>query len=475
MNRKRRSPDRNELSLGDLLYWLMRKKWLILLVTAAAAVGGYFYAYATHIPQYTTTATMVFNVTQQSSNPLNTADTLRLVDTFSEIVKSNRVAEQVCDALDLTLSAEEVKSFVSVSVMENTPLVKIQVTTTDPMLSYNIAQQMMIYSPQVINETLKTGSVNVLDQPKEPTAPIPFAPLKNILIFAVVAFLVMCLGVVVYSLVFTKVKNARDVEQNFDSEVIGEIPHVKGRDKKRAHLITDNDMPDSFLEAYASYSIILMRELERLQTKRFMITSTHQAEGKSTVAINTAMSLVKAGKRVLLLDVDLKRPTVYRRIAPEKTAIDIHSLIEKKVPAQSAILKTDCGFDILPCTYPTKESSNLLSLINFDELLKEVEAQYDYIIFDTPPVGIISDAMLLMKYVNTVVFVIKQEESTIRMIADTVERLDKAGAEIVGMVLNDIRHHNLGSGYSYKYGYAYHYKYARYYSDMDKAKKDDHN
>ena len=282
------------------------------------------------------------------------------------------------------------------------------------------------------------------------------------------------LGRSVYSLIFTKVKNARDVEQNFDSEVIGEIPHVKGRDKKRAHLITDNDMPDSFLEAYASYSIILMRELERLQTKRFMITSTHQAEGKSTVAINTAMSLVKAGKRVLLLDVDLKRPTVYRRIAPEKTAIDIHSLIEKKVPAQSAILKTDCGFDILP-VLSDQRILHLLSLINFDELLKEVEAQYDYIIFDTPPVGIISDAMLLMKYVNTVVFVIKQEESTIRMIADTVERLDKAGAEIVGMVLNDIRHHNLGSGYSYKYGYAYHYKYARYYSDMDKAKKDDHN
>lgn len=83
--------------------------------------------------------------------------------------------------------------------------------------------------------------------------------------------------------------------------------------------------------------------------------------------------------------------------------------------------------------------------------------------------------MLLMKYVNTVVFVIKQEECTIRMITDTVERLDKAGAEIVGMVLNDIRHHNLGSGYTYKYGYAYHYKYARYYSDTDKTKNNDHN
>lgn len=64
----------------------MRKKWLILLVTVAAAIGGYFYAYATHVPQYTTTASMVFNITQQSSNPLNTTDTLRMVETFSEIV-----------------------------------------------------------------------------------------------------------------------------------------------------------------------------------------------------------------------------------------------------------------------------------------------------------------------------------------------------------------------------------------------------
>lgn len=79
-----------ELSLSDLLYFLMRKKWLILLVTVAAAAGGYFYSYATHVPHYSTTATMVFNVTQQSNNALNTTDTFRLVDTFLEIVKSDR-------------------------------------------------------------------------------------------------------------------------------------------------------------------------------------------------------------------------------------------------------------------------------------------------------------------------------------------------------------------------------------------------
>ena len=470
MIRKKRGAQRMELSLSDLLYFLMRKKWLILLVTVAAAAGGYFYSYATHVPHYSTTATMVFNVTQQSNNALNTTDTFRLVDTFLEIVKSDRVVEQVCDSLDLTLSGEKVKSFISISIPEDTPLVKIQVTTTDPKLSYNIAQQLTTYSPQVINEVLKTGTVNVLDEPKEPTDPIPFAPTKNILLFAVGAFLLVCLGVVVYSLIFTKIKNARDVEENFDTEVIGEVPHVKGRDKKRAHLLTDNDISDSYMEAYASYSIILMRELEKRQIKRFMITSTHQSEGKSTVAINTALGLVKAGKKVLLLDVDLKRPTVYKRISPEKATVDINSIIEKKVSAEKAILETDYGFDILPCIYPSKESSNLLSLIDFDELLAEVEKQYDYIIFDTPPVGIISDAMLLMKYVNTVVFVIKQEESTIRMIADTVDRLDKAGAEIIGMVLNDIRHHNLGSGYSYKYGYSSHYNYARYYADKDQHK-----
>ena len=193
--------------------------------------------------------------------------------------------------------------------------------------------------------------------------------------------------------------------------------------------------------------------------RRFCITSSQASEGKSITILNLAITFAETGQKVLLIDADLRRPSQARL------------LIEQASPGLSNILAGHCDEKdaIHPSTYPNLDvlfsgeippnPSELLGSPRMKALVDNLSEYYDYILVDTPPVGFVSDACLVAKTLDGMIFLVRQGKTEKEMLARCLQQVENAGVRLMGFILNGVN--GEGSG-QYRRGYRYRYKYYRY-------------
>ena len=196
------------------------------------------------------------------------------------------------------------------------------------------------------------------------------------------------------------------------------------------------------------------------------ITSSLQSEGKSSTAVNTAYALAESGAKVLLMDADLRRPSVAAKLSlartPGLTNIlvsrgDYHELLQHNPVAP--------GMDVLISGDIPPNPSELLGSNRMDMLVAELTKEYDYVIVDLPPVNVVSDAIAMSKCLDGVVMVVRSGVSEQRMLAEALRQLKLVSVRILGFVYRD----NAAGGT--KYGKKYNYKYKKYYSEYGKKRR----
>ena len=196
------------------------------------------------------------------------------------------------------------------------------------------------------------------------------------------------------------------------------------------------------------------------------ITSSLQSEGKSSTAVNTAYALAESGAKVLLMDADLRRPSVAAKLSlartPGLTNIlvsrgDYHELLQHNPVAP--------GMDVLTSGDIPPNPSELLGSNRMDMLVAELTKEYDYVIVDLPPVNVVSDAIAMSKCLDGVVMVVRSGVSEQRMLAEALRQLKLVSVRILGFVYRD----NAAGGT--KYGKKYNYKYKKYYSEYGKKRR----
>ena len=206
-----------------------------------------------------------------------------------------------------------------------------------------------------------------------------------------------------------------------------------------------------------------------------MITSTLENEGKTITAINLAMALVSSGKTVLLVDCDLRKPSIYRLLGiPQNEVRDLYETLDTPNPAEDlkqSIYRASApvGLSIIPFISLIDKRKDIFATPAFNNAINIFASQYDYVLFDTAPAYTITDTINLAGCVDGVIYIARQEYASLKIISETVEKLTNVGARMVGCVLNDIKYHKLGSGYAYKYKYYYRYYYKKYAYDHDAA------
>lgn len=224
---------------------------------------------------------------------------------------------------------------------------------------------------------------------------------------------------------------------------------MKFKNKITAELgIVDDDTPFAIREAYrALYTNVLYLNIED-KCKKIVVTSAVSGEGKTSVSTNLAITLAMnlEGKRVLLIDADMRQPTVSKMLA-----LDHHHGLSEYL----AGLDEDPRFDYLPeykLMVLTSGSRNVnpTKLIGSDRMKKLLEAceeEFDYVIIDTPPINVVTDAVLLNGIVNGYIISTMAEHSNINGVSDCIEKLERIGAEIFGIVLSGAK----TKGYEGKY------------------------
>lgn len=240
-------------------------------------------------------------------------------------------------------------------------------------------------------------------------------------------------------------------------------------------VIRINNAPFPVVEAYKALRANIQFASIGKEVRKILFTSSNPMEGKTSVSVNLAATLGQAGHRVLVIDTDLRKPRVHT-LFDMSMSPGLTNILMKGCDFHDAVKRWDeHGIDVLTCGPIPPNPSELLGSEEMKNFLDSVEEEYDYIILDTPPALFISDAAVLSKYVDGVVIVVLEGVTTFDMVKGTVDNLEKADANILGCVLNDVKLQNSG-GYRYKSRYGYYKNYYHYYDkDGERVCKEEGN
>jgi capsular exopolysaccharide synthesis family protein len=225
-------------------------------------------------------------------------------------------------------------------------------------------------------------------------------------------------------------------------------------------LISGN-VPFEYAEAFKALRTNFTHMAADGQNRKLVVTSSVPDEGKSNVAINFAISLAQVGKRVLLIDADLRKPStnVYLNIKknPEK---NVATVLAGLADLSESVVETVHGFDALLGGVTPPNPAELIGSPAMAALLDKALETYDFVIVDTPPVGLVTDAAALSALCDGVVFVIRQGFAKKNIVQGAVHKLQTVGANIIGTVIN---RYNLEDASTKDYSYYGHYgKYGKY-------------
>lgn len=314
-------------------------------------------------------------------------------------------------------------------------------------------------------ETELTGREKVVNMRVVDWAPVPLNPVKPRTVLTLFLGLVGGIGVALGLAFFVNylddsIKSQDDVETYLRLSFLGYVPNIKTNSvverDMQAHLHPQSNAAEGFRTIRATISLTHKPDKFRILS----ITSTIPSEGKSLVASNLAIVTAQTGLKTLLIDADLRRPSVHK-------AYQLHSpvglssyLMEDIDKVDRIIHKTEVpNLDVICCGSVPSTPSELIGSKRMLDFLQTLRAQYDRIILDCPPISAVSDPLIIAAMSDGVVFVTKFNKIRREHARKSVQRIQNAGIHIVGVVLNDIDFEGKDSYY-----YSYYYYQNRYYS-----------
>jgi succinoglycan biosynthesis transport protein ExoP len=350
------------LDLKDLFYLLLKWWWVPAIFVVIFPVAAYFYTNYTYVPQYTAHATMLVSSKQvriiggqvEVANDVGLSQ--KLVNTYSVILKSDRVMEMVAEDLGVAVPPSELRRHVVVApANKNTEVLVVQVRNTDPRLAANICNSIMKVAPQAIAGTVEVGSVNVVDYARVPGYPMPPLTSRNM---SVGALLGLMLGVGLVFLVRffdNTIKNGDDLRAKLGLAFLGGIPFVRKPNKTTALIIgAASGQPFrtgfGYVEAYKALRTNLRYVTQVKDSKKLLLAGALHSEGKSTTSVNLAIALAQSGRTVLLIDCDLRSPGIHKMfdLQIEKDNV-LDRVLSGRVKAEDAIVfMEETGISLLP-------------------------------------------------------------------------------------------------------------------------------
>lgn len=224
-----------------------------------------------------------------------------------------------------------------------------------------------------------------------------------------------------------------------DIPVLNTIHYFRKKKNQKAILISDSATTGDYEEELDRLTTRVESEMNKNDQKVLMVTSIRENEGKSTITVNLALNLSRRGKKVMLIDCDMRRPAVAKIFDAEvEEGTGLSDLLAGDSTLKD-VMRRDSRYKYLRCVFQNKaiaEPDKLLEDEAFKTLLCKIASRMDYVILDTPPLGIVRDAEIISAAADSVLLVIRQDLAHASEINDAVDVLDETGVTVLGCVLN---------------------------------------
>ncbi len=467
------------------------KRLILIVVLLALAVGGavYYRTDRAYTPIYASSAVFSVHASYSSTTDIlsyssfldkNTA--LMLSSTFPYVIRS----ENTMMLLRQELGTSIINGSVNATSTADSALFTLTATSSSPQDAYDILRATIRVYPTAAGSILGDTQIDIINMPGgPPTEPMnPNNALRMGLTFAFPTFLVGVVAIFLLSLTRKTVHSSEDLRRLVNLKCLAYIPCVKLKkhsNKSNLNIIITNPRISSdFNESVRNLRIKLQKALEPQKSQVLLVTSTLPNEGKTTVATNLALSLASEGKRVILIDGDLRKQSLKASLGisePSEGLVEVLSGSSKNfrllnVPKSTLLL--------LSGDETSERPQPLLDTPRMAQVLEVLREKLDYIIIDTPPAGILSDAATIAKYADAMLYVVRQDLASTTQILNSIQALSVGSVNLIGCVLNRTQagttRYGYGSKYSNGYGYKYTagYGYKRYgrYAEAEQAAKD---
>jgi succinoglycan biosynthesis transport protein ExoP len=319
---------------------------------------------------------------------------------------------------------------------------------------------------------LQTGNAELVQPADTPGSPSSPQTKRNVIFAALFGIIMGCGLAVLLERLDRRLKDPKQVSDVYGRSVIGAVPEsreIARAEQSFEELPTNEAEPMRMLRANLRYF-----NVDR-EVRSVLVTSAAPGEGKSTVAKHLASAAASTGERVLLLEADLRRPTLKTRMQL-KSDYGLSQVLAGTCSLRSAIEQTEVAgsggerrsLSVLASGPIPPNPTDLIESDRMRQVLKAVSDKYDLVVIDTPPTSVVSDAIPLVKNVDGVLVVARLGKTTRDASVHLRDQLNNLGAYVLGVVVNSVTR---GSMSGYAYGYGYGYGYAAEYTSQKKKRR----
>ncbi len=459
-----------QIRVDDIIKGAKKFGWLCVVLALVFGMTMFVYEKTHYVERYTAEATFTVSTQNKSaaiggvsvySFYYDAATANQLTQTFPLILQSNLLQDAVCEDLGLKV----LPATLSAKAIEGSNMFTITATAKDPQLAYEVLNSVIDNYPEVAKYAVGNMRFEMITAPAIPLTPSNSNDYLDSVVKAAAVGLILGMGLIaLYALSRRTIKEKSEIKEKLGCNTLGTIPQVSFKKHTRkidySILYTNNKVDSSFYDSVRVLRNVFKNSLKENE-KVVIGTSTAPSEGKTTIITNLALALADADKKILLVDGDLRNPSVATLLG-----VDVDTIKYEIETSKYRIAYLE-RYGIYFMLFKT-DGENHFKYMNSDyvkDILDSVRDNFDLVLVDTPPCGLVSDALFFTQAADAAFYVVLQDTVQISKIQSGLNNLLATDINVIGCVLNGVVESNSHYGYGYKkYGYGYGRKHRGRYS-----------
>ncbi len=449
-----------EIDIKRIIEIIFSKKLIITLIILLSVTLGYVYSYYYKKPEYKSSVTILLvadeNKTDKSLTQTDVNLNNGLISTYSSIAKSSSILQKTIQNLNLDIPVSKLEQNVEAKQIDNTQFLEISVKNESPERAKNIANELAEVFTEQIKEIYNLQNISIVDKAETEENPCNINHMKDMIIFGFAGIVLSIIIVMIIYMFDDTVKDQKDIEKNIKLRTIGTLPV----DREKTELIVENNPKSPIVE---SIKTIRTNILYSTRKNSILVTSCKEKEGKSWVINNLAVTFAQTGKRVILVDANLRQENNKNEIFNIEKCEGLSDFIreisedqmENLEKARKYIKETSIpNLHIMQNGTIPPNPAELISSKNMKRLVNLLKNMYDIVLIDGTSSILVADSIALSSMVDSTILVAENRKTKINDLKKVKKLIEDVNGNILGVILNRVDVQS-GKYYGKKYGYYY--------------------